>query len=421
MAGPTPFQGYGVQSFTESQGTGLDLARDAGVRWVRIVLSWASVEPNPPAGGRHTYRWADFDARVQNVIGRGLTPLVLVQGNPSWAATTACGPIDKASTGDLAAFLAAAAARHRAIRYWELYNEPDNADADNFGWLGGCFGLAPQAYVAALKAVHPALRKANAQAQLVLGALAHESWSTGPFSLSFLDDILNAGAAPYFDVMNFHFYNGFRNRWDGTLPFDQDIMGKTAEIRRILAAHQVAKPIICSELGLNRAMIEDTARAAEYQARYVPQALARGMAAGLEVLVWFQLSDHPPESWGLLREDFQPNPAYTAYQVVTRQLSGYTYQDQLVFPDDKVQAYRFRADRAKLVLFSDAQDRWEHLSPGYTDYRTTVTLSAEHLGAWSGRLRVTDKFGQETVLDSAGAPAIRLAVSPSPVYVEVVT
>jgi O-glycosyl hydrolase len=59
------------------------------------------------------------------------------------------------------------------------------------------------------------------------------------------------------------------------------------------------------------------------QASYVLQALAYGLAAGVQRYFVFQAyDDRNSEAFGLLRNDGTPRPAYAAYQVAARYLTG---------------------------------------------------------------------------------------------------
>ena len=163
-------------------------------------------------------------------MGQGYEPILTVHDNPVWAAAIFCGPLYPEHVATYADFMSALVARYGVapynIRYFELGNEPDNADVTGNGWVGGCWGkghpnsaagAGGDQYAAMLKVVYPAMKAANANAQVMTGGLVHDYWveQGGPFDGHFLDDLLAAGGGNYFDVINFHLYEAFAGKWGG--------------------------------------------------------------------------------------------------------------------------------------------------------------------------------------------------------------
>lgn len=274
--------------------------REAGATYWRTFLFWDEVEPirtSPPR-----YDWALYDPLFQAADQLGLTVIAEIQGNPAWAADYPGGPPHDLDT--LARFMAAAVERYDGdgvddapgrpvVRFWELYNEPDNTDGtlarEGRGW--GYWGHAPAAYAQMLKRVYPVVKLANPRARVVFGGIAHDAFvgEGGPFAPAFLDDVLKAGAGPFFDVMNFHYYPLFATRWAAHGP---GIVGKTVAIRRTLEAHGLDKPIMVTEAGMwSAANPPYPAATPADQMRYVPELYTQSLAAGLETVVWFQYDD----------------------------------------------------------------------------------------------------------------------------------
>ncbi len=307
---------------------------EAGAGLWRSFLFWDEVEPvrtDPP-----TYDWRLYDPLFQAADALGLVVVAEIQGNPAWAADYPGGPPHDLDT--LAAFLAAAVERYDGdgdrdapgsprVRYWELYNEPDNTDAslasEGRGW--GYWGQAPLEYARMLKRVHPVVRLASPQARLVFGGIAYDHFidDGGPFNPDFVDDVLGAGAGPYFDVMNFHYYPTFADRWSA---WGVGLLGKTTAIRRKLAAHGLDKPIIVTEAGMWSAAGPPHEPATPTdQARYVAQLYAQALAARVEAVVWFQYDDvagFDDPARGLVDRDLAPKPARSAYRVASSSLAG---------------------------------------------------------------------------------------------------
>ena len=73
------------------------------------------------------------------------------------------------------------AARYPQVKYWEFYNEPDN--------IFSAFGDKGKQYAAMLNAVYPSVKAANPAAQVVLGGIALDWFSSGVYDQNFLADV----------------------------------------------------------------------------------------------------------------------------------------------------------------------------------------------------------------------------------------
>ena len=157
----------------------------------------------------------------------------------------------------------------------------------------------------------------------------------------------------------------------------------------------------------------------DLQARRVVHLNVRGLAADLKIITWYTLVDKPTDSfkYGLVRSDLTPRPAYYAYQVLTQQLAGYEFDQQLVVSGKPtIQAYRFDKDGVKkLVLWRDDGRPIKEQNNSATE---TMTVSATELGTWTGQVRVTNKLGSATIYN--GTSSVPLTFSSDPIYVEAV-
>ena len=204
------------------------LVMQAGVRWVRTSVNWSAVEPSPGA-----YNWTAFDGHMLALGEMGVIPVVYVAGNPAWAASSRCGPIDRVPLSDFARFVTTLAQRFNgktvvngrtlpAVNHWQFYNEPDNAwTSGQASGFDGCWGQAGAAYAQMLAAAWDAVHAANPQAKVVFGGVAGESvdcpagWECAGkpifnFNIDggdFVDDVLaymdaHTGSR-YFDIFDF--------------------------------------------------------------------------------------------------------------------------------------------------------------------------------------------------------------------------
>ncbi len=399
--------------------------RSAGAAWTRVVVGWSATEYSPGV-----YQWAGADYAVQSAMAQGFQIILTVMANPSWAAATECGPLYPEHVVTYANFMRALVARYSAapynIRYFELGNEPDNADVLGHGWVGGCWGKGPNQaigaggdkYAAMLKVVYPAMKAANPNVQVALGALAYDLWidEGGPFDRYFLDDLLAAGGGAYFDVINYHFFEVFSHKWGS-------IVGKGQALQtKVRVATGKTLPLMLTEFGAPSAKPpagSDTNQYSEdLQARYVFKGFAQAISAGIYPIIWFQAVDHADLSggyaYGLLRSDLTPKPGFIAFRTFAAALTGFTYLDRPANLGSLVEGYRFtNGATSKTVLWRNS---------------TTAVNVFFAIGSPGGTIAVTDKGGAViTVVDGATGDLdgkrdgfVVLAVGPNPLIVSVV-
>jgi hypothetical protein len=334
--------------------------RRAGATWWRTFLFWDEVEPtrtSPP-----TYDWRHYDPLFQTADRLGLTVIAEIQGNPSWAAPLPGGP--PRDFDQLAQFLAAAVERYDGdgyrdapgsprVTYWELYNEPDNTDAElarqGRGW--GIWGHHGAAYARMLRRVYPAIKAANPPAKVVFGGIAHDAFiPSGPFDPHFLDQVLAAGGGPYFDVMNFHYYPLFAPVWD---PYGPGVAGKAAALSAKLAAYGVSTPMLVTEAGMwNAAQPPYPPASDEDQVRYVVKLYTHAVVGGVMAVCWFQFDDvagFDDPARGLLDNRLVPKPAHSAFRIAADLLTGATAETPVRDPVAPGEVYWFRRGEDRLA------------------------------------------------------------------------
>lgn len=316
----------GVQSFgDELQQDLLDALGAARAVYVRVPLQWHYIEPvdlDPPL-----YLWSGLDAVVSSLQRAGLRPVLVIYGNPDWAANTACGPVDKVPLSRYQAFLRALVERYDGdgsgdvpgsprIGHWELGNEPDfdpavgGAGADH----GSCFGGAgAQDFGDLLRAGAKAIHLADPSAKVLFGGLAHDRFyngppgysPAGPFDHDFVSAVFSHLSAaygteadfPFVDWVALHIYNDYRNNWDGPQPYGQELAAKLQRFReaQLLRAGRFdlrQVPIAVTEVGLASGPADAfTYRDEAWQAAYPGQVLLRASAEGVPMVLWFVAKD----------------------------------------------------------------------------------------------------------------------------------
>ena len=330
---PTTLPPYGVQLLGgESIPAVLSLAQEAGIEWVRMYLSWSSIEPNNTTPDN--YNWGGYDTKFTNLADAGLTPVVTVRGNPSWASDNPLGPIDPEDLSEFGQFVGALVTRYSVppynVKYWEFYNEPDNWDR----WGGN-----GDDYAAMLKEAWGAVHGADPHGKVVFGGLSYEDvhWSgcraAGCYDFDFVPTVLaNVGGPnfPYVDVWNYHFYRGLSNNWS-----PPNVVGKGLHLQNRLPEELQDMPFVCTEIGHpwagSNPSNPDPPYTHENAAEYVVQAFEQTRSAlndyGLNLWgsAWFTMRYYyggEENYWGLVSSSLDPYPAYDAYKTMTQELAG---------------------------------------------------------------------------------------------------
>ena len=345
---------YGVNTFLQNEvepakrEAAMQMISEAGIKWIRQEFTWEDIEIHGKGDfedRRHEpYRsaWEKYDHIVDlaekydiNILGRLSNP-------PSWtrALTDTVGtfapPDDLKDYGD---FVEAVATRYRGrIPAYQIWNEP------NIYPEWGEYPISAEEYTDLLKEGYTRVKTVDPNAIVVMGALAStieldrvrrynpDGWPVSPGGLSdvlFLQQMYNAGAAPYFDVLAMQGYG----LWSG--PTDRRMQPRVLNFSRPLYIRDVMvrngdshKPIWLSELSWN-ALPSDSDLAPAYgrvsleqQARYTTLAYQRLQEEwpwlGVGFYWFFKQADdrergtNPQYYFRMVEPDFTPLPVYHA-------------------------------------------------------------------------------------------------------------
>jgi uncharacterized protein (TIGR03437 family) len=186
-------------SFTDSSGNPVS----GGVPWPQATFgtlrlwdsgtSWTSLEPQ-----KGVWNWEPLDTWVAAAQAHGVKDILLTLGqSPPWASSNpdrvnyvgAGAPAPPANIQDWRDYITAAAQRYKGlIRYYEIWNEP-NDPTYYTGTVAELAQLTREAY-SIIKAVDPG--------NTVISPAAYQP--------GYLDQLLQAGIAPYVDIIGHHFY-----------------------------------------------------------------------------------------------------------------------------------------------------------------------------------------------------------------------
>jgi hypothetical protein len=100
-----------------------------GVPLVRFTLHWDQVSAKEPSDAASpddpAYDWTQADSILDGLREHHLTPIVTLLGAPAWANGGHPANYAPTSGADFADFAHAVATRYRWIRYWLVWNEPN--------------------------------------------------------------------------------------------------------------------------------------------------------------------------------------------------------------------------------------------------------------------------------------------------------
>jgi O-antigen ligase len=170
--------------------------QQGGFRWVRQWFPWDEIEPR-----RGELDWSRWDAIVEACAAHQLRLIAVLDRTPAWARPASAADVPQSPPGEVAewgAWVAGLAARYRGqIAAYQLWDEPNLA-----AHWGGRY-VDPVAYAGLLREGAIRIRDADPGATILFAALA-PTLEPGPLNLNevdFLRRALDAGAAPFFDVL----------------------------------------------------------------------------------------------------------------------------------------------------------------------------------------------------------------------------
>lgn len=352
---------YGVNTFLqnevepEKREKAMQMIAAAGFKWIRQEFPWQDIEIHGKGDfedRRHEpYQsaWNKYDQIVDLAEKYDLKIMARLSTPPVWsrALTDTVGtfapPDDIRDYGD---FVEAVATRYRGrIPAYQIWNEA------NIYPEWGVYPINAEAYTALLKEGYSRVKAADPEAIVVMGALAAtieldrvrrydaNGQPTSPGGLSdvlFLQQMYDAGAAPYFDVLAMQGYG----LWSG--PTDRRMQPRVLNFSRPLYVRDVMvrngdahKAIWLSELGWNAVPPESGISPVygqvtpEQQGRYAALAYQRMEQEwpwlGVGFYWFFKQADdrerasNPQYYFRMVEPDFTAMPVYQAMTEQTHQ------------------------------------------------------------------------------------------------------
>jgi hypothetical protein len=303
------------------------MAREAGIRWVKQQFIWAEIEPQPGQ-----YRWSKYDAIVDLCESYGLQVIARLDGAPNWSRqdnTMPGRPPDDLK--DYGAFVSRFVQHYRGrVQHIQIWNEPNlyiewgNRPVDPVGYVA----LLRTAYEHA-KEVEPNVYVLSAPLAITLGEPHPEPGKWRAMNdLQFLEEMYEAGAASYFDILS-------ANAFGMDLPPDDEPSPTTLNLTRASLQRDIMvrygdahKAVWFNEYAWNAAPASFPSEklpwqrvSEEQQAAYTLQGIEYAQQhwpwAGVFNLWFFrQVGDIPPDDAGyyfrMVDVDFVPRRVYLA-------------------------------------------------------------------------------------------------------------
>ena len=338
---------------------GLTDFRALGVHWIRSVIPWKNFQPNDPTtSGADSYNWKSVDGFVATMhqpenVGR-FELIVTIESPPPWAAQPSrIAPVACPGTlpFDLQSYAAASAALAEHLRgtasVFELENSPNISPKGSTNGTGDGLWPSPNpcGYTQLLKKTYAAIKQVRPDATVLVGGIGGVRDNTGRMAAdTFLAALYANGARGSFDGVSYHPYSNPNlpcSSADAVCTFSsvtsrKDLYGMKNGWNRMLNARSImvangdsAKKIWMTEYGgpTNGPAGGSHVLTEAEQATLLIAGYARNSQySWAGPLCWFTWQDEgvnpatdPGGDWmGLVRPDYSPKPAFSAYQRLTQ-------------------------------------------------------------------------------------------------------
>ncbi len=311
----------------------LEMARAAGIGWIKQQFSWEEIEPQ-----RGEFDWAKYDHIVALAEQYDMEIIARLDRPPAWARPS--NPLPASPPDNLAdygRFVYEFVRHYRGrVRYVQIWNEP-NLTAE---W--GFQRVDAVAYTRMLQVAYLRAKEADPDVIVLSAPLAitleDASMRGNHNDLVFLEQMYQAGAGSYFDILSANAFGLDRPPEDPPAP---DVLNfRRVELQRAVMEKygDADKPVWINEYGWNAApasfpeeLLTWKRVSEEEQADYT----VRGIAWAREhwpwlgvVNIWYfrQVGDVPPDRaayyFALVDPEFNPRPVYEALRQATQSADG---------------------------------------------------------------------------------------------------
>jgi hypothetical protein len=284
----------------------LDTARSLGMRYFRVDLNWAYIEPTQ---GKQD--WAAPDRVIGAIVARGMQPLGLVLHTPAWAraAGTSTEVGRPKDVNQFASFAKTAATRYLGKVYaWEVWNE------QNIGWEP-----QPNAgqYTSLLKATYTAIKQASPSLFVMAGGMSpavDDGHDVAP--ITFLKSLYAAGGGSSLDAVAMHPYTfpyvpNDKNSWSAWQQMWQmrDVMVANGDSAKQIWATEFGAPTGTGSTAVTPAVQAQTFQQALLSAQQTPWI---GPVFVYDIRDKGTNKTDIEQNFGLVYNDYTPKSSYRA-------------------------------------------------------------------------------------------------------------
>lgn len=305
----------------------LDDLAAGGVKYVRMDISWAQIQPTGPGSYDMAYAVPMIDQRLAEITARGMKALLLFHWAPAWSSgTTAMNgvPRDPVEFGVAAAW--AANRWQSSLAGIELLNEPDSS-----AFLAD---TSPVTYTKLITAAYPRIKAVAPDLTVVAGAPMYvkTSWYTQFYANGGADNYDALGIHPYIAVTDQPPSTCETNQWMEYYPCN------IPHLVKLMADNGDAdKKIWATEYGWSShdessysSPVPNWKRGtteAEQAQFLIDMQNYVGQWPQVEAMFWYtswnkNTGDQMEDNWGLLKRDFTRKPAYFAMKCVASGICG---------------------------------------------------------------------------------------------------
>ncbi len=285
------------------------LAKDAGIEWLRLDINWAHVQPN----SANEWNWSNVDTAINKAESLGLKVLAIMSYSTSWSRSG--GDINFAHREEFddayKTQLATIVNRYKdRVDAWEVMNEPDHNNFLKIGtgtWASNNHPTASATDKRRLQYMHmmdlatTALAPYRSEITLTTSGYANG----GNHDAGFIDHLAQQpGFFAKHDVFNGHAYG---------YPSYTPLKNKITEYETIRDQQMPGAPIWITEHGITNSSPDNPPADA---GRYMVRSYATALASGADKLFWFR---HMPggDHVTLLKSNGQPSILLPIYGVMT--------------------------------------------------------------------------------------------------------
>lgn len=424
---------------------------EAGVRAIRLDISWVNVEPaGPPLGD---YDFAERDREIEAITRAGLKVIGLLgYGHPDYSSLG--GTVDRSPTrgdgippfyvgsdsyfpadepADFARYAAATAAHYGdEVIAWEVWNE------QNEGWRFWAPREDPPAYARLLCATHRAVKAVDPATPVIYGGVFFPALPGGLPGMSGPDFVratyaADPGLGGCFDALAYHPYPYPFTAPELDVPTRGSVLSAAGEMRAALPEPDRDKPLWITEIGWPTHE-RSYGVSEEKQGQYTARMQAATFAQGLPVLTWYTYGDYQDDSganqeawFGFFRPDGSPKPSYRALHTFSAVFEGARFSEDLsarlglppggLFTGGRSFALEYESATERIVAVWLANESAGEAQGALPDGGTIPPASIPvDVPVSAPAVRVMDHLGSERTLAAEGG-AVRLDAGPGPQYV----